>query len=251
MVNDNKVNEFNQFYKKNYNYLVSFSKSIDPRNDYESLAHDAYIRCQDRILSNGYEGENFLNYTRVAIMNLYKSNYRKNKKLSKVDIEDPAFFSYIEDILQGKEDQQIRDDEKYHRDIYLTTMVYEYLEKYCLPKEVFIFKTYYLLKHRHLNYKQLAEATNYSLTTVSNVIKKVKKQLRYNIKSYIISGLSMEELLEEVRILLTTKNISQYWSEYVAMYLKITGTKWNGCHCKSQKLWNTINDWYQNNNKKQ
>jgi hypothetical protein len=128
--------------------LINFSKSIDPRNDYESLCHDAYLRCRDRIEINGYQGQDFLNYTRVAIMNLYKSNYRINTKQQKVDVDDTDYCQAIETKLQQIEQENEIQKQIHQRNIFLNSMVFEYLEKYCSPRDTMIFRTYFLLKHK-------------------------------------------------------------------------------------------------------
>jgi RNA polymerase sigma factor (sigma-70 family) len=187
-MNDEKVIEFNEFFIKEYQYLMGFSKSINPQSDYESLLHDCYLRCRDRIEINGYEGTNYMNFMRVTIMNTFKSNYRNLKKRQIIDIENQNYYNTIEDILLQKEEQQEQEIEAIHQNEYLTTMIYEYVDNFYNQKENYIFKTYFILKHRHLNYKQLAQATGYSITSVSNVIKRIKKDLRKNIYSYIITG---------------------------------------------------------------
>ena len=104
-----------------------------------------------------------------------------------------------------------------------------------------------ILHHKKLTYKKLAEITGYSLNSVANIIKKIKKQLRRDIISYINSGVTMDELINDVKILLETKNVNRYWSEYCNMYNKITGNNWMGCKCKSQNLYSWLNNWYNKN----
>jgi len=187
-MNEEKTKEFDEFFKENYKYLNEFSKSINPKNDYKSLVHDVYLRTRTRINEHGYDGHDYLNFTRVALMNLFKSNYRSEKKKTMINIENEDYYQTIEQILLQKEEQNEQENDRQNLNVYLTTMVYDYIDHYYNQKEVFIFRTYYLLKHKHLNYKQLAEATGYSITSVSNIIKKMKKDLRQNLKSYILNG---------------------------------------------------------------
>jgi DNA-directed RNA polymerase specialized sigma subunit len=67
-------------------------------------------------------------------------------------------------------------------------MIFEFIEENFNQKEVFVFRTYYLLKHKHLNYKTLAQVTGYSITSVSNIVKKIKKSIRENLQAYIMTG---------------------------------------------------------------
>lgn len=243
------MSEYNQFFEQNYKYLLGFAKSIDPKNDYENLLHGVYLKCRDRIEVNGFQGDGYLNFTRVAIMNTFKGNYRLKKKMTLVDIDDQCYYNTIEDALLDKEYDDIQDKEIQDRNVLLVTSIYEYLDQFCSQRDVFVFRTYYLLKHKHLNYKQLSEATGYSITTVSNAIKRLKKELRLNIICYIKTGMRMEELLKEVQNVLS-QPISHNFDLYRQMYSKITGSTWNGCACKKQRLHSWLLDWYNNNKNK-
>jgi RNA polymerase sigma factor (sigma-70 family) len=248
MCNENKVKLFDEFYVENYKYLLGFSKSINPKADYESLTHDVYLRARTRIEENGYSGETFMNFIRVALMNLYKSQYRNEKNKIIIDIDDEDYYQCIEESLSIKEEQEEQEREKQHQTEYITAMIYEYLDKYYSQKDIFVFKTYYQLRHRYLNYKQLAIACDMSITSVSNKIKTIKKDLKRNLVSYIYGGIKMDELLLQVEKLLE-KNVSQYFQEYDMMHRKIFGSDWKGCRCKSSKLHDKLKEWYINNKK--
>lgn len=245
-MNEDKVNEYNNFFSKNYIYLKSFTKSIDNKADYENLLHSVYLKIRDRIEANGYNGDEYLNFTRVCLMNSYKSQYRKNKKIQLIDLDDEDFTNHIENVLVRKEELYEQDQLIQSEISYINNGIYEYIEKYFNQKEVFVFKTYYLLKHKHLNYKQLSEATGYSITSVSNIIKRIKKELRQNLKIYLKTGLSMEDLLKEVKTLLD-KDVYKNFVEYKSMYLKLMGKCWSGCKCQKSNLKLEIENWYNNN----
>jgi len=184
----NELKLYDEFYVKEYRYLRGFCKSIDPREDYESLLHDCYIKCRDRIEINGYQGTDYMNFVRVTIMNTFKSEYRKKKKRMSVDVLDNNYYSHIEEMLLLAQTQSEQDQETYHENQCLVTYIYDFIDKYYDPKSVMIFKTYYLLKRKHLNYRQLSEATGYSMTAVSNTIKCIKKDLKENLQNYILYG---------------------------------------------------------------
>lgn len=245
-MNETKVKEYDKFIEGNYRYLLGFCKSIDPKNDYEDLMQLSYLKCRERITKNGYSGDTFLNYFRCTAMNTYKSGYKKARSKTIIDIEDPDYHATIEQTLLTKEEQQEQDKLIEYELSYISNGIYEYVEKYFNKKERFIFATYFLLKHKHLNYSQLSDATGYSMTSVSNIIKRIKKELRQNLVIYLKTGKSMNELLEEVRLLLE-KNPSSNYGSYELMYEKLYGQKYTGCRCKSNKIRMPIQDWYNKN----
>jgi RNA polymerase sigma factor (sigma-70 family) len=184
-MNDVKVQEFDRFFVQNYSYLKGFTRSINPQHDYENTLHEVYLRLRDRIQVVGYEGDDYLNYTRCGLMNYFKDEWRLKVKRQSVDFEDPSYYATIEDVLLTKEEQQQQEAERQQLNSYYNTMIFEYIQEKYNPKEIFIFKTYYLLKHKHLNYKTLSTVTGFSMTSVSNTIKRMKKDLRDNLFRYI------------------------------------------------------------------
>lgn len=244
---DDKAKQFDNFFIQNYKLLMTFSKRLD-NNDYENLLHDVYLRCRDRV-SREYEGQEFLNFVRVSLMNYNKTIQKQKKKMQLVDINDQNYLPNIDQKLLQYEDFQEQENERQDNLSYIIANLYEYLEVYHNKRDVLIFKSYYLLKRKHLNYKELSDATGYSQGTVSTVIKKLKKSIRENLMIYCKIGIDMGTLLQEVEILLQ-KDINAWWGEYKNMYLKITGTVWNGCKCKSGKLKTEIQNWYNLNKTK-
>jgi DNA-directed RNA polymerase specialized sigma24 family protein len=246
MGNNEQVKQFDEFFVKNYNYLLSFTKSIDCKSDFENLLHTVYLKCRANIEEKGYIGNEYMNFTRVALMNTYKSQYRSQKNKTIIDIEDPNYNTIIEETLLTKS-EQVQQEELLERELsYIINGIYEYLEIYFNKKEVFIFKTYFLLKHKHLNYKQLSDATGYSMTSVSNIIKRIKKELRQNLAIYLKTGNNMAELLRQLEILFC-KSPTTYWREYLEIYKKIYGTNFQGCKCKSEKIRTVLREWYNQN----
>ena len=180
-----KAKEFDMFFVSEYDYLLSFAKSIDPKSDYESLLHDVYLRCKDRILVAGFDGDSYINFIRVSLMNQYKSNYRLEQKRPKVDFNDVNYYHNIEEHLQLKRDQE-RQEQDYQDSVsFINTMLFSYIDENFDERDRFIFKTYFLLKNKKMNYKTLAEATGGSLTAVSNTIKKMKADIKMNLELYI------------------------------------------------------------------
>ena len=181
----NKSKEFDMFFVKEYDYLVQFSRSINPQSDFESLLHDTYIRCKDRITANGYSGLTFMNFMRVSLMNQYKSNYRLIQKRPQVHFDNENYYATIETNLQVKREQEQQEEDYQNQVEYLNTMVFSYINDNFDEREQFVFKTYYLLRNKKMNYKQLAAITGYSITAVSNIIKRMKLSIKLNLENYI------------------------------------------------------------------
>ncbi len=242
-----KVKEFDNFFVTNYTYLLGFTKSIDVRNDYENLLHDVYIKLRNRITLSGYSGTTYLNFTRVTIMNTYKTLYRDKKRTIEYGSNDHS--DEIENQLQQEYDYQEQHNTNDMRMSYINTSIYEYVDRYFTPKENAIFKTYYCLKHKRLNYKQLSKATGYSITSVSNTINRMKKNIRENLKTYILTGMNNEELqamLKEVEEVLKLP-IGTYSTKYKELYRKIYNKNWTGCNCQIIRLRETLKQWYDSN----
>lgn len=246
-MHENEVEAFDRFFCKEYNYLKGFTKSINPQHHYADTLHDCYLRARNRIAENGFTGTTYLNYFRVTLMNYFKSQYRNKKQHQLIDIENPDYMGLTEQILAMKEEQEEQQKELDITNIYLTSNVYEFLNKYASAKEQFIFRSYFLLHKHHINYKELSRITGYSITSVSNIIKRLKKDLRRSIKCYIINGISMDELLLEVENQLKEPINAGNEEKYKALYKKIWGQDYRGCSCKRQKLANEIINWYNQN----
>jgi len=242
-----KVKEFDEFFVKEYKYLKGFAKSINVKNDYENLLHDVYIKCRGRIALSGYSGQTYMNFIRVSIMNTYKTNFRDTKYT--IDFNNYDYSSEIEEKLQSDNKyEELR--LQYDNDIiFINTLAYEYVDRYFTEKENAIFKTYYLLKHKQLNYKQLAEATNYSITSVSNTIKKIKKSLKENLLCYINTGLNKMELEDKLKKVeeILKKDLRHNLGEYKQIYLLVFGKGWSGCSCQLNNLRQSLVTWYDKN----
>lgn len=243
-----KVKEFDKFFVDNYRYLLGFTRSIDVKNDYQNLLHDCYLKCKTRLLLSGFSGNSYMNYTRVTIMNQYKTNYRDCKRT--IDFHNEDYEEEIEDNLQLKEDFEQQSRQHDYEMVFLNTMIYDYVNKYFTPKENMIFRTYYVLKHKHINYKMLAEVTHYSQTSVSNVVKKIKKELRTNLMCYINSGMNVMELKDKIKLAEDTlakpfqKNLGLYKQTYITLYGKPFHTS---CNCQISKIVKQIQEWLSKN----
>lgn len=244
------IEQFDNFFIDNYKYLLGFTRSIDVRNDYESLLHDCYLKCKYRIMLSGYSGNSYLNYVRVTIMNTYKTSYRDRKKI--VDYDDLNYMGEIEEVLQDTFDyEQQRELYEYEMQ-YLNTMIYDYVDKYFTPKEQAIFKTYYLLKRKHINYKILAQATNYSQTSVSNTVKKIKKSLKENLMCYINTNMNIMELQDKIKRIEQTlakpfnKNLGEYKSCYILAFDRPFKSS---CSCQLGRMRTDLLTWVATNKK--
>lgn len=246
---NNDVIEYDKFFTENYKYLLGFSKSINPNADWESLTHDVYLKCRKRIYLSGFTGSNYLNFTRVSLINTYKTNYRDKKH--NVDLHEKTYLVSIENKLINEDEQQKQEIDRDYRVQIINTHAYDYVDKYYGQKQNMIFKTYYVLKHRHLNYKQLAKATGYSITSVSNCIKEIKKDLKANLNCYINTGLrimELELLLKKIEEILKT-DVRQNKQNYMELYLEVFGKHFSGCSCNLANLRENLKTYYNNYNK--
>lgn len=260
MTGNTKLHEFNNFFIKNYKYLLGFTRSIDVHNDYESLLHDCYIKCHKRIDLSGYSGNTYLNFVRVTIINTYKTKYRDRKDFVAIDTCGEDGYLHSDNRVQSwndKAEQRLLDEYEYDllqkeydaEMSFYNTMVYEYVNKYFSPKENMIFKTYYVLKHKHLNYKQLSEVTNLSQSSVSNTIKNIKKSLKHNLLCYLNTGLNkmeLHELITKVENILKT-NPRANKQNYMELYYQVFGKHWSGCNCNTEPMRQALIQWLNKN----
>ena len=56
----------------------------------------------------------------------------------------------------------------------------------------------------------------------------------------------MEDIIALVQTTLA-KNSNTYWREYLKVYQKATGIRWQGCRCESDNLKKALEDWYNKN----
>lgn len=244
MTGTTQLQEFNTFFADNYNYLLGFAKSINVRNDYESLLHNSYLKCAKRVDLSGYSGSTYLNFVRVVITNTYKTNYRDQRHT--IDADHPDHQEEIETVLAEEHEYQEQKKLREQEMSYINTQAFDYVDKYFSPRDNMIFKTYYVLKHKHLNYKQLAEATGYSITSVSNTIKKIKKSLRQNLLTFINTGynnMELQQQLARVESVLQT-NTANNWQNYRQIYFEVFGHHWSGCSCNKSTCREALRAWY-------
>lgn len=249
-MNEDKVREFNRFFTKEYKYLRGFAKSIDIRNDYESLLHDCYLKCLTRIAVSGYSGSTYLNFVRVTITNSYKTAYRDKKHTQ--DIETPEISNEVEEQLQSE--QQYQDYlQAFNLDVsYINTYIYAYVNRYYDLKHEYIFKTYTILKHKQLTYKQLSTATGFTLDYVSKIVRRIKKDLQKHLWYYIQNGEELMDkklLVEKVGVVIQT-DFNRNLGNYKDVYIEVFGHPWTGCSCNMRVMRQQLIDWYNQNKDK-
>ena len=182
---EDKIKLFDEFFVQEYDYLRGFTKSIDPYCEYQDILHECYCKCRDRISKVGFSGKTFLNFTRVTIINTFKSGYRFKQKHKRIHYDDINYTAHIEETLAHRQDMEEKDHQLEQHQSYLNTMVFSYIDERFSKREVFVFKTYFLLKHKKMNYKQLSLTTGYSTGTVSGIIKRMKSDIRLNLEDYV------------------------------------------------------------------
>jgi RNA polymerase sigma factor (sigma-70 family) len=257
MTGDTKVLEFNQFFVGNYKHLLGFVNLFRKEEYAEDILHDVFIKCYKAISFSGYSGNSYLSYTKRAIGNTRTNHFRNAKNsvdlLSPVDYLPAEFNDTYESeaelkLLQQQQDELLEVDRQ--NDVnFKHTMAFEYVDKYFSEKDRMVFKTYYVLKHKHLNYKQLSIATSMSQSTVSNIIKNIKKELRINLECYISTNMNLMELTEKVQKVeaLLQKDLRHNLGEYKAWYLQVFGKSWSGCGCNLNQIRESLKAWHAKN----
>lgn len=244
---------FNQYFSEHYIYLRGFALLIKRQEDAENLLHDAYLRCYKRIELSGFSGSTFLNFIRVTMTNANKNSFRDSKEIVPIESQEcyneteysGNYDSEVEQkLLSTAEDEEVQKQYDYEVN-YKHTMAFQYVDQYFNEKEKMVFRTYYVLKHKHLNYKQLSLACNMSQSSVSNIIKNIKKSLRLNLECYIRNGMNTMELQEKVTKVevLLQKDLRHNLGEYKSYYLLIFGKSWSGCGCNLNQIRESLKSW--------
>lgn len=172
-----KSEEFEEYFKRNYNTLTAQTKNITGYYDHELIidfSHDAYIKIKSRIEDKGYEGKNFGGYYYRVVQNLYHDHTKDKRKKKNVGIDD--YFNTTEHKLH-EIDEDHKNSEEYMNQVYfLTPEMFKFLEINFTDKENHIFRSYYLVPKT--SYAVLSKRIGYSISYCSQVIKKMKKSLR-------------------------------------------------------------------------
>jgi RNA polymerase sigma factor (sigma-70 family) len=185
-MNENKVKEFDKFFKENYKKILNDARSIT-KNDlyYEDIVNENYLKIRERILRNGFNG-NFYAYVWISIKNDFSTIKKTQGKRVMKDIDDyDNNSSDIEKAEQILLQQQYWNDENetYYQNIeFIVMKLFDFIETRYNEKQCYLFKTYFLLS---TNYKELSEITKYSQTYISNTIKPMKKDVKNNFINYL------------------------------------------------------------------
>lgn len=246
--------EFNNYFSKNYFYLLSYA-SLKNQREKEDILHDVFLKCYRTISLSGFSGHTFSNYIRRAIKNAATNKYRDNNVRNNVELEPSinytpteftdSYESEAEMKLLIKTEEEEQQKEYDYEVNFKHTMAFEYVNKYFSERDKMVFKTYYVLKYKHLNYKQLASATNMSQSTVSNIIKNIKKELKKNLECYLNTNMNIMELNEKVLKVetLLQKDLRHNLGEYKSYYLLIFSKSWSGCGCNLNQIRESLKAW--------
>ena len=187
---------YNNVFIKNYNYLLKWS------NNDEDLLLDVYYKIHLKLQRDGFLNVNntiekkLLDYIKTAIRNTFLTSKTQQKTKTTNKINFNLVQSEVEDKLQYQYELQ-KDSELYQKQLeFFTKYIFQYLKSNYPDYKIYIFKTYYLSnpKNKKINYSVLAQRTNYSISTVSNIIVAIKKDLKQNLLPYIIK---QEQIKEE------------------------------------------------------
>jgi len=182
--------QLNNLYIHHYPYLLKFSKKITQqvnrnrhiKTDYKDFPNQAYIKIIDKINKNNWKivNHNITGLTLTIIRNLIIDENKQNK--NNYGMFD-SFNPEIEKILQDKIIIE-EDNINYRNDLeYISKMLFKYLELKYSEKDIYIFRVYYLTSKS--TYKKVSYLTKYHFTYISQIIKKIKMDLKSNFENYL------------------------------------------------------------------
>jgi len=185
------IKHFNKAFILNYNYLLKWGV-----ND-EDLLHEVYEKLYLKFSKDGFILEpkhniekKLLEYTKTAIRNTYLTKKKQKSTNPKFKLKLSEHLEEVEEELQIRKDID-EDTKTYQQQLeFFTKNIFQYLKTNYPDYKIYIFKTYYLSnpKNKKINYKTLALRTNYSVSTVCNIIQEIKRDLKKNLLTYIVEN---------------------------------------------------------------
>ena len=186
------LNTFNNYFSNNYNGLVKYTimigqsvNLIEKRERWaKDILHDSYLKINNRLTMSGFTG-NLTGYTMITINNALISHYNKVVKTIPIEINTDSIDN-IEDILLAQE-QEHKERVVYQNEIEIISRnIFRYLSTRYNDKQKYIFRTYFL--NKKMTYKKVKKTTGYSLGFISETIKKIKQDLKYNFTHWMVAN---------------------------------------------------------------
>lgn len=236
------ITEFNEFFQNNYAELHEYATQLNTSStyDYDDLLHRSYLKCYNAIQKGNYTGNTYSSYTYVTIKNTYLTMIRDSKTWYDISTEE------VQTLVENQliEDSEIDRQEEILIMSYLVNGLYEFVDKYYDERDSNLFRIYYKL-NKKINYKQLSQLSGYSITAVSNVIKKIKQDLQKNYKYFIEFGMKEEELKQLIDLCKETSKLDviTHYNKYCELHIQIFQDSYRGCKCTPYRLKNKIQQW--------
>lgn len=183
-----QVRDFDQFFTNKYNQLLNEAQSITKHYDYSSdIVNDTYLKVRRRIWLSGYTGTNFHSFCWRSIQNEWfvLTNRRKIRTFIDIDHEDHyGERMEAEEQLLVEHEWNVMQEMYYQRIERIVMILFNFIETHYSERDSYLFKTYFLCGD---TYKELSRRTGYSQTTISNVIKPMKKVLKTEFETFLKS----------------------------------------------------------------
>lgn len=182
---DEKVKQFDVYFNTKYKKIKSSAVSIlKHRDDTDDIIHDVYLKVRDRISRDGYDGDNFMGYLYRTFQNELRLAKNREKKIKHLDIDDEN-IAFITDWVMLDNEEIKTSTVEYREDIlYITKMLFSFLNLHFSEKEQYLFRTYYLSKQK-MTYKDLAKQTKYEYNSCDSIIKDMKKKIRLDFLNWL------------------------------------------------------------------
>lgn len=172
------IDTYDRIFTNNYNklkYAVS--------DNQEDLLHQVYIKNRKRFENNNVftattNVENqLLNYISLSIHNHNKTVKKQESVINKLELDNEAEIKLL------RNEKQEHDEKIYEKQLqFLIQELFKYVERNYSQAEFYIFRVYYLYDEKNkMTYKRLSEITGYSMSTVCNIIKTIKKDVKKNL----------------------------------------------------------------------
>jgi len=172
---------YNKVFETQYNSLVTFA-----RQDVDNV-HNSYLKTLNRINESVFTASTYIQlidklkiYCKTVIANSWKTQQKLRKPQVQIGWEAEQVLNVMHDHDQ--------DERQYHEELeYFTIKLFEYLKRNHTQEDQYVFRVYYLYdeRNRKITYKQLSAITGYSISKCCQIIQKIKKDVRLNLKDYI------------------------------------------------------------------
>ncbi|GHM98862.1 hypothetical protein WSM22_03520 [Cytophagales bacterium WSM2-2] len=170
------IGQFDHFYATNYTFL---KREVNKYAD-DDLLHDVYISLRMKITGITITS-NVMGYFLRSLKNSFINSLNKQPVL--VDIEQVTHY----------EDDFSNNQEYYNQLDNYSRYLFRFVEQRYNEKQQHVYKSYYLTEKA--TYKEIAERTGYSYSTVEQYVQKINRDIKSNFNIW----LKKEQIKEQKR----------------------------------------------------